>query len=38
MYHCEKNNFMARLFKEFYTPELLEQKQKFYGGLGEKAS
>jgi hypothetical protein len=27
---------MARLFKEFYTPELLGQKQKFYAGLREK--
>ena len=27
---------MARLFKEFYTPELLAQKQKFYTGLREK--
>lgn len=27
---------MARLFKEFYTAELLAQKQKFYIGLREK--
>ena len=27
---------MARLFKDFYTPELLVQKQKFYIGLREK--
>ena len=28
---------MARLFKEFYTPELLAQKQKFFAGLRERA-
>jgi len=27
---------MARLFKEFYTPEILVYKQKFYTGLREK--
>ncbi|MFT6963370.1 MAG: hypothetical protein ACJAWV_003107 [Flammeovirgaceae bacterium] len=27
---------MARLFKDFYTPELLPFKQKFYSALGEK--
>ena len=28
---------MARLFKEFYTPEVLKAKEAFYTGLGEKA-
>lgn len=28
---------MARLYKDFYPPELLLQKQKFYAGLQEKA-
>jgi hypothetical protein len=27
---------MARLFKDFYTPETLPLKQKFYSALGEK--
>lgn len=27
---------MARLFKDFYKPEVLPLKQKFYAGLGEK--
>lgn len=27
---------MARLFKDFYTPDILPFKQKFYSVLGEK--
>jgi len=29
---------MARLYKEFYTPEILKAKQAFYSSLDEKAS
>lgn len=27
---------MARLYKDFYAPEILKVKQAFYSGLGEK--